>query len=171
MTLSLVVAVAENGIIGRDNAMPWHLPDDLRYFKRTTLGKTIVMGRKTYDSLGRPLPQRHNVVLTRNPDWQPAPEHAAAVTIANSLSAALTLCAQQDPQQEVMVIGGADIFAQALPQADRLYWTEVHLSPEGDASFPSFDRHDWREVSRHAGELSRDGIHTHDFVVFERQRA
>lgn len=168
MTLSLIVAVAENGVIGLNNAMPWHLSDDLKYFKQMTVGKAVVMGRKTYDSLGRPLPQRHNVVITRNQNWSAAPEHHNAVSIAHSLPHALELCRQHDPEQEVMIIGGADIFSMALPLADRLYLTEVHMSPAGDTYFPPFDRKDWREVSRRPGASSEKGENTHDFVLLER---
>jgi len=169
MTLSLVVAVADNGVIGLNNSMPWHLPDDLRYFKQTTIGKAVVMGRKTYDSLGRPLPQRHNVVLTRSQSWTPAADHADHITIAYSLPHALDLCRQHDPGQEVMIIGGADIFAMALPLADRLYLTEVHLDPAGDTYFPPFDRSEWHEVSRQPGAPAEDGRCTHEFVVLERR--
>ena len=137
--LSLIVAVAANGVIGRDNQLPWHLPEDLRHFKQMTLGKAMVMGRKTYQSIGRPLPGRRSIVVSRNPGWQ-----AVGVETAGSLTAALALAAPD----EVMVIGGASLFAEALPLADRLFLTDLHRAYDGDVSFPAWDRDAWREVWR-----------------------
>lgn len=175
MTVSIVVAVAENGVIGRNNALPWHLPDDLKYFKSVTIGKPVVMGRKTFESIGRPLPKRTNIVLTRREGWS-----ADGVKVVHSLSQALELVrtlATEAPQEqgqdviapEVMIIGGADIFALALPMADRLYLTRVLGSPEGDTYFPPFDPADWSEVSSIPGQPADDGAHTHDFVVLDRR--
>lgn len=169
MPVSLVVAVAENGVIGRANALPWHLPDDLRYFKRVTLGKPIVMGRRTFESIGRPLPGRHNIVLTRDPAWT-----ADGVTTVHGLREALQVARAEaagdgDGDPEVMVIGGADIFALALPLADRLYLTEVKGRPDGDTYFPPLDPDDWREVSRDPGAPDDQGRHTHDYVVMSRR--
>src|SRR5579859_531301 len=117
MSLSLIVAVAENGVIGRDNALPWHIPEDLRYFKQVTSGKTVIMGRKTFQSIGRPLPNRVNIVVTRDPDFG-----AEGVTIAHSLDDALSKAGDG----EAMVIGGSSLFLEALPRADRFYLTEIH---------------------------------------------
>jgi dihydrofolate reductase len=128
--LALIAARARNGVIGLDNRMPWHLPEDLAYFKRVTLGKPVVMGRKTFESIGRPLPGRLNIVVTRNPDWQ-----AAGVQVAHSLDAALALAAAAAPE-EIMLIGGAELYRQALPQADVLYLTEIDAEFAGDAFFP-----------------------------------
>lgn len=161
-TLSLVVAVARNGVIGANNAMPWHLPDDLRYFKRVTLGKPVIMGRKTFVSIGRPLPGRPNIVLTRDRAW-----HTDGVEVTHSFDAALAAAAAHGGP-EAMVIGGADLFALGLPLAQRLYLTEVFLEPEGDVRFPDFNRCEWRETARTPGEAAADGTHTHDFVVLER---
>lgn len=165
--LSLVVAVAENGIIGRDGTLPWHLPDDLRYFKRVTLGKPVVMGRKTFESIGKPLPGRPNVVLTRDSAWT-----AEGVSVTHSFEQALAVAAEQaGDSAEIMVIGGADLFAMALPRASRLYLTEVRLRPEGDVYFPPYDRGEWAEVERTPGQADPDGRHTHDFVVLHRRVA
>ncbi|WP_019644315.1 dihydrofolate reductase [Novispirillum itersonii] len=161
-TLSLVVAVARNGVIGANNALPWHLPDDLRYFKRVTLGKPVIMGRKTFVSIGRPLPGRPNIVLTRDTAWT-----ADGVEAVHSFPAALAAAAAHGP--EAMVIGGADLFALGLPLAQRLYLTEVFMDPAGDVHFPAFARDAWQETARTPGEPAADGTHTHDFVVLERR--
>ena len=141
MTLTLLAAVGRNGVIGRDNGLPWHLPEDLRHFKAVTMGHALVMGRKTYDSIGRPLPGRRTIVVTRQPDWA-----ADGVSVAGSLEQALSA----GGPDEVFVVGGGEVYAQALPLADRLLLTEVDQSPEGDAWFPAFDRQLWREVARDA---------------------
>jgi len=147
--LSLIVALAENRVIGRDNQLPWHLPNDLKYFKNVTLGKPVVMGRKTYESIGRPLPGRTNIVITRQADYQP-PGANDSVKVVASLAAARQLAeqvCQEDGQDEAMIIGGAEIYSQALPLVDQMYLTEVHAELEGDAWFPEFDRSAWKKVS------------------------
>jgi dihydrofolate reductase len=143
MALNLIYACADNGVIGRDNALPWHLPEDLAHFRQLTLGCPVLMGRKTWDSLPprfRPLPGRLNLVLTRQPDWQ-AP---GAIRVA-SLDEAMAHCRAG---QDLWVIGGAEIYALALPRAQRLEITEVHLQAEGDAMAPAFDPRAWPEVAR-----------------------
>jgi len=137
--LSLIVAVAENGVIGRDNALPWHISEDLRYFKQVTSGKTVIMGRKTHQSIGRPLPNRTNIVVTRDPGFK-----AEGVLIAHSLEDALAKSADG----EAVVIGGSSLFADALARADRFYLTEIHRAYEGDVHFPAWDRNAWREAAR-----------------------
>lgn len=154
----LVAAVADNGVIGVDGALPWHLPEDFAHFKRTTLGHVVVMGRKTFESMGRPLPRRTNVVVTRQADWE-----AEGAVVVGSLEAALAEAARHEG--DVMVIGGGEIYAQALPLADEQVVTEVHLSPDGDARYPDFDRSQWREVRREAQQ--HDGVRF-DFVWWER---
>jgi dihydrofolate reductase len=154
----LVAAVADNGVIGVDGQLPWHLPEDFAHFKRTTVGHVVVMGRKTYESMGRPLPQRTNVVVTRQSGWS-----ADGVVAVCSLAAALDEAARHDG--DVMVIGGGEIYSQALPLADAQVLTEVHLSPVGDAHYPEFDREQWREVRREPHE--HDGVRF-DFVWWER---
>ena len=150
--LALIAARARNGVIGLDNRMPWHLPEDQAYFKRVTLGKPVVMGRKTFESIGRPLPGRLNIVVTRNPDWQ-----AAGVQVAHSLDAALALAAAAAPE-EIMLIGGAELYRQALPQADVLYLTEIDAEFAGDAFFPEVDLARWRIDREEAGQRDSDGL-------------
>lgn len=145
VTTSLIVAVARNGIIGREGQLPWRMPSDLKTFRRLTMGKPIVMGRKTFQSIGRPLDGRDNIVVTRDPGF--APE---GVSVFNSIAEALVLAralARTNGTDEVMVIGGADIFAATLPQAQRVYWTEIAGEPGGDATFEALDPGEWREVS------------------------
>jgi dihydrofolate reductase len=137
----LIAAVAENGVIGDAGSIPWHLPDDFAHFKRTTLGNTLVMGRATYESIGKPLPGRTTVVLTRDPSWS-----AEGVQVASSFEEALELAA--DLPGDVYVAGGAEIYALALPFADEQILTEVRLTPEGDTFYPAFDRDEWVEAER-----------------------
>ena len=166
MKLSLIVAVSRNGVIGADNALPWHLPEDLKYFKSVTMGKPIVMGRKTYDSIGRPLPGRTNIVITRNSKWS-----AEGVVVAQTLEEALaqgTKACAEDGADEIVVIGGAQIYSETLPVAQRLYLTEVDADVEGDAFFPAINPDEWKQVSERLPELT--GIHSYRFLVLERQR-
>lgn len=138
--ISLIAAVARNGAIGRDNALLWHLPGDLQHFKRTTLGCPVIMGRKTWDSIGRPLPGRHNIVISRDPTWA-----ASGATATTGWREALQ-AAGDAPR--VFVIGGAQVYTLALPEADELVLTEVDADAEGDAHFPAWDRDDFTEVAR-----------------------
>ncbi|MBF4767028.1 dihydrofolate reductase [Nocardioides agariphilus] len=142
--ITLVAAVAANGVIGAAGGIPWRIPEDFAHFKRVTLGHTLVMGRATYDSIGRPLPGRTTVVLTRDPGWS-----AEGVQVAASLEEALTQAGELPG--EVMVVGGAAVYAAALPIADAQILTEVHLSPEGDTRYPDWDRGDWVETVRLPG--------------------
>jgi dihydrofolate reductase len=151
MTVVLIVAVGTNRVIGRDNDLPWRIPEDLRRFKRLTLGHTLVMGRKTYESIGRPLPGRTTIVVTRQPSWS-----ADGVTVAHSLPEALKLA-----EGDVFVAGGGDIYRQALPYADRLEITEVDQCPPGDITFPPLDLASWQETSRDP----HDGF---TFVTYQR---
>jgi len=167
--LAMIAAVADNGVIGRDNALPWRLPADLAHFKRTTLGKPIIMGRRTYESIGRPLPGRANIVVSRNPAFTAAGVHSAA-----SLDAALALAAEiarRDGSDEVVVIGGAAIYREALPLANRLYLTEVHASVAGDVLLPRIDRDAWREVSRERHRADAANAFDYSFVCLERRGA
>lgn len=160
----LVAAVARNGVIGRDNAMPWHVPADLRRFKRMTVGQPVLMGRRTHESIGRPLPGRHNIVLTRTPGWT-----REGVTVAVNLAEAIA-AAGLDPRTRaarLMVIGGADLYRQTLPMATRLELTEIDLRPEGDTHFPEFDRSGWREVARERHAVEGD-VPAYDFVTLVR---
>ncbi|GEQ98614.1 dihydrofolate reductase [Iodidimonas gelatinilytica] len=137
--LSLIVAAAENGVIGMKGEMPWHLPADLRYFRKITLGHTVLMGRKTYESIGKPLPKRRNIVITRQENW-----HAEGVEVASSVDEAIRMAGSDE---EIMVIGGGEIYRQSLPSADRVYLTRVHLEVAGDTYFPELSKDQWREVS------------------------
>ncbi|MFG0233540.1 dihydrofolate reductase [Achromobacter sp. 413638] len=157
-SLTLIVAYSDNRAIGRDNALPWRLPGDLAHFKRSTLGHPIIMGRKTWDSLGRPLPGRANIVVSRNPDF--APEGAIVVA---SLEAAAQACGDV---AEAFVIGGAQIYAQALPLARRVLATEVHARVEGDAFFPLLPAFQWKETARER-QPAENG-YEYDFVTYER---
>jgi dihydrofolate reductase len=167
LPLSLIAALGENRVIGVDNSMPWHLPGDFKYFKATTLGKPIIMGRKTWDSLGRPLPGRLNLVVSRQNGLQ-----LEGAEVFSSLETARERAEQWAREQsvdEVMLIGGAQLYTQALPQADRLYLTRVALSPEGDAWFPEFDTAQWVKVSD-AENAAVDGKPAYSFEIWERKR-
>jgi dihydrofolate reductase len=152
----LVAAVADNGVIGHDGGIPWRIPEDMKHFRAITTGHTLVMGRATFDSIGRPLPDRLNIVVTRDSDWS-----ADGVTVVRSVEEALRE-ASKGPG-DVMVVGGAQIYATTMPLADVQVLTEVHLSPPGDTFYPEFDRSEWVETRREAC----DG---YDFVRLERRR-
>lgn len=151
MSVALIVAMTPQRVIGRNNALPWHLPEDLQHFKRITMGHTIIMGRKTFESIGKPLPGRHNVVISRNTGWK-----AEGVTAVISIEAAIKAA---DPAAgPVFVIGGAQIYQLALPLADELFVTLVHDNIEGDTVFPDPDWSRWQLVERSARQRSRTGI-------------
>jgi dihydrofolate reductase len=158
-SIALVVARADNGVIGRDGALPWRLPEDLKRFKALTMGTAMVMGRKTFDSLPGLLPGRRHIVLTRDRDWRP--EGAEAV---HSVDEAL----ERGAGAPVSVIGGAAIFALFLPRADRIELTEIHARPEGDVSIPAFDPAEWREAARE-DHRPADGKPGYSFVRLERR--
>ena len=157
--LVLIAAIASNGVIGVNNTLPWRLPDDLKRFKALTLGHPVIMGRKTWESLGRALPGRHNIVITRNAGFV-----APGATVAHSMDAALAACGDAGI---AFVIGGAEIYAQALPLAHRLELTEIHAGIEGDAHFPPFDRGAWCETARERRRADDDP--EYDFVSYERR--
>jgi dihydrofolate reductase len=163
MKLSLIAAVAENGAIGKDNRLLWHLPADLQHFKRLTTGHVVVMGRKTFESIGKPLPNRTNVVVTRQPGFE-----ADGCEVVHSLDDALRQSAIQNPQSAIFVIGGAELYAQALPLAEKLYLTEVKASPHGDAFFPTINLTDWDEVNRQPHPADERHAHAFEFVELER---
>jgi dihydrofolate reductase len=164
--LSLIAALAENGVIGRDNKLPWHLPNDLKYFRAVTIGKPVIMGRRTWESLGRPLPGRTNIVITRQPAYE-APGARVVATLDEAIRLAESV-ALIDGQDECVVIGGAEIYALALPRCDRLYLTEVHATVDGDAHFPAFDRARWREQTRERFAAEGPNPFDYSFVVYER---
>ena len=167
--LAVIVAAAENDVIGRSNSLPWHLPEDLRYFKRVTMGKPIIMGRKTFESIGRPLPGRSNIVISRSRGYA-----ARGVHLVASLDEAILLArsiAEADGVEEAVVIGGAEIYALALPLADRLYLTRVHSSVEGDAFLPAIDWSCWCQVSSESHSAAGSNPYNYSFVVYERDTA
>ena len=162
--LAMIAAMARNRVIGRENQLPWHISADLKHFKRTTLGKPIVMGRKTFESIGRPLPGRTNIVVSRQPDYR-----SEGVVVVSGTEAAVQKAqevALRDGADEVMVIGGEQLYRGLLPYAKRLYLTEVDCEVDGDAWFPEIERGDWRELTRDGGE---EGSWRFSFVVLERQ--
>jgi dihydrofolate reductase len=164
MTVALIAAVARNGVIGADNAMPWRLRTDLQRFKQLTLGKPVVMGRRTFESLGKPLAGRLNIVVTRQTGLAPD-----GVTVASSLAAALALAAREaGPSGEVMVIGGGQLYAEAIGVADRLYITHVDAAPDGDTHFPQIDPLIWVPVSRETVAAGEKDSAATEFVVYER---
>jgi len=161
--ISLIVAKADNGVIGRDNKMPWHIPAELKHFKARTMGKPIIMGRKTFDSLGRVLPGRPHVVISRSALSLPENCYAAR-SLQEAISTAQTLV----EQGEVVVIGGAEIYRQALPLVDRLYLTEVHIEPEGDTWFPELNPGDWQETEREDVPADADSAIAYSIVTYQR---
>jgi dihydrofolate reductase len=159
--LTLIVAVADSGVIGRDNSLPWHLPEDLKRFKRLTMGKPIVMGRKTFESIGKPLPGRVNIVVTRDPGYR-----RDGVIVVHDVDSAVRAAG---PVPEIMVIGGAELFRSLLPRAGRVHLTRVHGNIEGDVMWPALDDREWQVVERE--EFAADERHAHamTFEVIERR--
>jgi dihydrofolate reductase len=156
--ISMIVAMTEERVIGLDNDMPWKrsLPADLQHFKRTTMGHTVVMGRKTFESIGRPLPGRRNVVLTRQQDWQ-----AAGADVTHSLD---------EIGADVFIIGGAELFREMLPRAERLYITVIHHRFEGDTYFPELDPAEWELVQKQPGTVDAQNQYPHTFTTYERKK-
>lgn len=155
MRITLVVAAADNNAIGKNNQLLWHLPDDMRFFKNTTWAMPVIMGRKTFESMGKPLQGRTNIVVSRNPGWQ-----ADGVVTAPSLHDALQQ-AEKLQTREVFIIGGGNIYAQAMPLASRIYLTRVHTNPDGDTFFPALDEAHWKQVMQK--DHPKDEKHAFDF--------
>jgi len=170
MRLALIVAQGLNRVIGNDNKLPWYLPEDLRYFKEVTMGKPIIMGRKTFESIGKPLPGRLNIVITRDSTWS-----AEGVKVVSGLDNAIEVGEGQaliDGVEEAVIIGGAQIYAQSLSIVDRLYLTQVEAEPEGDAYFPEIDYSQWQELGRQsfpAGD--QPNRYPYSFIVYDRKEA
>lgn len=162
MMISMIAAMAHDRVIGLDNQMPWHLPADLAHFKRVTLGKPVLMGRKTFESIGRPLPGRRNLVISRNPDYR-----ADGVEVIDSVDAALALLGND--VAELMVIGGGHLYGQLLPRADRLYLTRIDLAVEGDTRFPAFDEGDWSCIERESHQPDEKNPHSYRFETWRRR--
>jgi len=161
--LCMIAAVAENRCIGAENKLPWHLPEDLKRFRAITRGHPVIMGRKTFESIGRPLPQRQNIVITRDPHYS-----ADGVETATSLEQAIERAKAQNPEQ-IFVIGGAEIYRLALPLADRLYLTLVHQNVSGDAFFPEWNPSEWRETFREAHPAQGEGSPAFTYLDLERK--
>jgi len=162
MMISIIVAVAENNVIGKDNKLIWHLPKDLKHFKETTTGHFIIMGRKTFESNGRPLPNRTNVIITKDKNYQ-----AEGCVILHSLQDAINI-AKND--SEVFIIGGGEIYKQAMPIADRIYLTKVHHLFDGDTFFPEINMKDWTEVSRKDFESDEKNKYAFSILILERRK-
>jgi dihydrofolate reductase len=160
--ISLIAAMAENRVIGANNALPWHLPDDLRHFKQLTRGHAVIMGRRNYQSIGRPLPERRNIVVTNQRDFT-----APGCQVVHSIEEAFRAAADD---HELFVIGGAEIYRQCLPMAQRLYLTLVHASIPGDTFFPEFDAREWAETARERHEADTRNPHPYTFLTLERRR-
>lgn len=165
MILSLVVAAAENNVIGKDGKLPWDLPNDLKHFREITGGKPVIMGRKTFASIGRPLPHRENIVITRQPKLK-----IPGCVVVHSLQEALRHAEKQLGAKEAFVIGGGGIFADVLPLADRIYLTRVHGIFEGDAFFPLLQPEIWEEVERDEHEPDPRHLHAYTFLLYERRK-
>ena len=159
MIVSQIAAMSENHVIGKDNQLLWHMPNDLKHFKNTTSGHTVIMGRKTFDSVGRPLPRRRNIIITRR---QIAIEGCEVV---NSIEAALALCVGED---EVFIVGGAEIYKQSLHLTNRIYLTIIHHHFEGDSFFREVSKNEWKEVSRENHPADDKNAFPYSFVIYER---
>ena len=165
--LSMIVATADNNIIGKDNDMPWHLPADLAYFKKVTLGKPIIMCRKTYESIGRPLPGRRNIVISRDENYS-----ADGIDTVTSVEQALALVDGSDGSDavgEIMVIGGGAIYKHCLPNADRLYVTHIKAAIDGDTQFPNYDDGCWQKTDSELRVSDEKNAYDLDFCVYERK--
>ena len=162
--ISLIVAMANDRVIGKDNQMPWHLPADLKHFKAVTLGKPVIMGRKTHESIGMVLPGRKNIIISRNPDYR-SDFHNEHCEVVTSLEAALEVAADEE---EIMIIGGANIYGQMIDQADKLYLTFIDLDTDGDARFPDWTHHNWKEISRETHQPDEKNKYHYQFVELER---
>nr|CAL17791.1 dihydrofolate reductase [Alcanivorax borkumensis SK2] len=165
--LSMMVAKATNNVIGRNNKLPWYLPNDLKYFKQVTFGKPVIMGRKTWESLKGPLPGRTNIVITRQPAYQ-----AEGAKVVATVDDAITMAenvAFIEGQEEAVIMGGAEIYALALAQTQRLYLTEVHAEVDGDTFFPEYDKGEWEEIAREDFPAEGPNPYDYSFVVYERK--
>ena len=163
VTISLLLAADENNVIGKDNALPWHLPNDLKYFKNLTWGMPVLMGRKTYESIGKPLPGRRNIVITRNQDFK-----ADGVDVVRSIESAIGVANDSDIK-EIFIIGGAEIFNTILPKANRVYLTRIHHRFDGDVFFPPLQETQWKLVKQRYCDAEEKNIYPHTFQVWERK--
>ncbi len=165
MKISMIAAMAHQRVIGKDNKMPWHLPADLAFFKKTTIGSPILMGRKTYDSIGRPLPKRLNIVISRNPNLK-----IAGCEVVHSLAQALKLANEKSVNsKELFITGGSHLYASFLPQADRLYLTLIDAQLEGDTFFPDYSQYQWQQVKRIDHQPDEKNNYPYSFVILDRK--
>jgi len=166
MTISLIAALTKNHVIGKNNDLPWHLPDDMKYFMNTTKAHHVIMGRKNYESIPekfRPLPNRTNIVVTRQKDF-----YAPACIVINTLEEGIAI-ARTAGEKELFIIGGAEIYSLGIPWADQLYLTEIDITLDGDTYFPSFDKNEWHELSRTHHEADARHAYAFDFVVYKKK--
>ena len=163
MIISLIAAMGNDRVIGIENRLPWRLPADMKHFRALTMGKPVLMGRKTFDSIGKPLPGRTNIVVTQDPNF-----HPEGVTVAHSIAEALL---GGEDAEEIMVIGGASFYAQLLPRAQRLYITAIHHDFAGDAFFPAWNPGEWREIAREDHSGDGDNIYPYSFITLVRNEA
>lgn len=161
--ISIIVAMTPENVIGKNNALLWHLPADMKHFRQLTTGHCIVMGRKTFDSIGRPLPNRTNIVITRNQTWQ-----YEGCIIANSLEDALIIAKKEEQNQEIFIIGGGNIYKQALPLADKIYLTIVETEIQGDTFFPEIDLEQWQEISHKKHTKDDKNLFDYSFITLQR---
>lgn len=161
MKIAIIVATDNNRLIGKDNDLPWKLSADLQYFKRVTMGKPLIMGRKTHQSIGRPLPGRKNIIISTDSEFT-----AEGCVVVNSIDAALNECADVE---EVMVMGGASLYEQFLPKADKLYLTQVHADLTGDTWFPEWDKAEWQEVEREDHQADEKNQFDYSFIIYEKK--
>jgi len=164
MRISAIIAMSSNRVIGKNNQLPWHLPADLKHFKKITMGKPILMGRKTYESIGRPLPGRSNIIITRDSKFQ-----APGCIIRHSIESALTTAALQH-SEEIFIIGGALIFQETLPLIQRLYLTLIHESIEGDAYFPELNSAEWQKIEQIDHHPDKENNYSYSFKILDRKR-
>jgi dihydrofolate reductase len=162
MIISIIVAMTDKRVIGINNQLPWHLPGDMKWFRQNTLGKPVVMGRKTFESIGKPLPQRTNIIITRDQNY-----HVEGCITVHSIEEAISAAADAD---ELMIIGGSSFYEQMLPQTDRLYLTLVHADIEGDAWFPVVDLNQWQEVTKEDYAADEKNPYPYSFIQLERNR-
>lgn len=161
MNIAIIVATDEQGLIGRENDLPWKLSADLQYFRKTTMGKPLIMGRNTHESIGHALPGRRNIIITKQTDYQ-----QDDCEVVHSVDEALAIC---EGENEVMIMGGASLYEQFLPLANKLYLTEVHACIEGDTWFPAWNRNEWQEISRENHQADEKNEYDYSFVVLQRR--
>lgn len=164
MRIAQIVAVAQNGVIGKDNDLIWRLSNDLKYFKNITTGHHIIMGRKNYESIGRPLPNRTSIIITRNPNYK-----AEGCIVVNSLEKAIEI-AKTNGDDEAFIIGGGEIYNMSMNLVNRIYYTEVHESFEGDTFYPELDKSTWNEISREKHSSDEKNAHDYSFVIYDSKK-